>query len=50
MLSEKKSFIGQPEIEYLGMNISNGNIQYGPHLSENLPFFPDENLTTKQIQ
>jgi hypothetical protein len=50
MLSEKKSFIGQPNIEYLGMKISNGTIQPGPHFSEHLPAFPDENLTTKQIQ
>jgi hypothetical protein len=49
MLSEKKSHIGLPEIEYLGMRISNGQIQPGPHLSKNLPLFPDENLTTRQI-
>jgi hypothetical protein len=41
MLLEKKSFIGQPEIEYLGMKISNGTIQPGPHLFDNLPLFPD---------
>jgi hypothetical protein len=50
VLSEKKSFIGIPEIEYLGMKISNGKIQLGPHLSENLPLFLVENLATKQIQ
>jgi hypothetical protein len=50
MLSEKKYFIGQTAIDYLGMKISNGTIQPGPHLFEHLPAFPDENLTTKQIQ
>ena len=50
MLSEKKSHIGLHEVEYLGMRISNGKIQPGPHLVEHLPDFPDTNLTRKQIQ
>jgi hypothetical protein len=32
------------------MKISNGTIQPGPHLSEHLPAFLDDNLTPKQIQ
>jgi hypothetical protein len=50
MLSDKKSHIGLTEVEYLGMRISNGQIQSGLHLLENLSLFPNENLTTKQIQ
>ncbi|XP_057973740.1 uncharacterized protein LOC131161794 [Malania oleifera] len=50
MLSEKKSMIGQKEIDFLGMKISHGTICPGPHLAEQLSQFPDDNLSVKEIQ
>ncbi|KAL0300375.1 UNVERIFIED_CONTAM: polyprotein [Sesamum calycinum] len=50
MLSDKKSFIGQPNIDFLGMKFINGRYQPGPHITQELLKFPEENLTTKEIQ
>ncbi|KAK0590074.1 hypothetical protein LWI29_022372 [Acer saccharum] len=50
MLSEKKSTIGKFEIEFLGMNISQGQYRPGPHLAIQLLDFPDSNLNPKQVQ
>ncbi|KAK4390274.1 polyprotein [Sesamum angolense] len=50
MLSNKKSFIGQPNIDFLGMKLVDGRYQPGPHITQELLKFPEENLTTKEIQ
>ncbi|KAK4384288.1 polyprotein [Sesamum angolense] len=50
MLSDKKSFIGQPNIDFLGMKFIDGRYQPGPHITQELLKFPEENLTTKEIQ
>ena len=50
MLSEKKSTIRKPEIEFLGMNISNGQYRPGPHLAIQLLDFPDFDFNVKQVQ
>ena len=50
MLSEKKSFIGQSQIDFLGMKFVDGKYQPGPHISQELKHFPDENLSRKEIQ
>ncbi|KAL0295147.1 UNVERIFIED_CONTAM: polyprotein [Sesamum radiatum] len=49
MLSDKKSFIGQPNIDFLGMKFIDGRYQPGPHITQELLKFPEENLT-KEIQ
>ncbi|XP_028798734.1 uncharacterized protein LOC114754141 [Neltuma alba] len=50
MLSAKKGEIGVKSIEFLGMHFENGQYYPGPHIIEELLKFPDDNLTTKQIQ
>ncbi|KAL5751834.1 hypothetical protein ACOSP7_022018 [Xanthoceras sorbifolium] len=50
MLSEKKSFITQQEIDFLGMHISHGRYSPGPHIALELLKFPDTNLSREQIQ
>ncbi|KAL5849167.1 hypothetical protein ACOSQ4_007180 [Xanthoceras sorbifolium] len=50
MLSEKKSFIAQQDIDFLGMHISHGRYSPGPHIALELLKFPDTNLSRKQIQ
>ncbi|KAK0573720.1 hypothetical protein LWI29_012429 [Acer saccharum] len=50
MLSEKKSTIGKPKIEFLGMNISNVQYRPGPHLAVQLLDFPDSDFNVKQVQ
>ena len=50
MLSERKSQLGQTEIDFLGMHFSQGKYQPQPHIAQELLNFPDENLTVKQIQ
>ncbi|KAI9157266.1 hypothetical protein LWI28_019509 [Acer negundo] len=50
ILSEKKSSIGQIDIDFLGMHILNGKYHLGSHLASQLLEFPDSNLTTKQVQ
>ena len=50
MLSEKKSLIGQIEIDFLGMHISDGQYRPGPHLARQLLDFPDSHLTPKQVK
>lgn len=48
MLLEKKSSIGQNQIEFLGMRFSNGQYHHGPHIAEELFKFPDQ-LTHKEV-
>ncbi|KAL5743988.1 hypothetical protein ACOSQ2_027104 [Xanthoceras sorbifolium] len=50
MLSEKKSFIVQQEIDFLGMRISHGTYSPGPHIAYELLKFPDSQLSREQIQ
>ena len=50
MLSEKKSSIAKESIDFLGMVITNGYYQPGPHIATELLKFPAKNLTKKQIQ
>ena len=50
MLSKKKSHMAQAQIDFLGMHFSQGNYNPGPHITQELFNFPDDNLTTKQIQ
>ena len=50
MLSEKKSHMAQAQIDFLGMHFSQGNYNPGPYITQELSSFPDDNLTTKQIQ
>ncbi|KAL5746059.1 hypothetical protein ACOSP7_027205 [Xanthoceras sorbifolium] len=50
MLSEKKSFIAQQEIDFLGMHISHGRYSPGPHIAHELLKFPDSNLSREEIQ
>ena len=50
MLSAKKSQIGTREVDFLGMHFKERKHVPQPHLVENLPSFPDENMTVKQIQ
>lgn len=49
MLLEKKSSIGQNQIEFLGMRFSNGQYHPGPHIAEELFKFSDQ-LTHKEVQ
>lgn len=49
MLLEKKSSIGQNQIEFLGMRFSNGQYHLGPHIAEELFKFPYQ-LTHKEVQ
>ncbi|KAL0307709.1 UNVERIFIED_CONTAM: polyprotein [Sesamum calycinum] len=42
MLSDKKSFIGQPNIDFLGMKFIDGRYQPGPHITQELLKFPKE--------
>ncbi|KAL5860655.1 hypothetical protein ACOSQ4_001951 [Xanthoceras sorbifolium] len=50
ILSEKKSFIAQQEIDFLGMHISHGRYSPGLHIAHELLKFPDSNLSREQIQ
>ncbi|PKI76592.1 hypothetical protein CRG98_002901 [Punica granatum] len=50
MLSEKKTIIGQREINFLGMQLANGQYQPEPHVARKLLKYPEESLTKKQIQ
>lgn len=49
MLSEKKSSIGQNQIEFIGMRFSNGQYHHGPHIAEEVLKFPDQ-LSYKEVQ
>ncbi|KAK8501657.1 hypothetical protein V6N12_002395 [Hibiscus sabdariffa] len=49
MLSKRKMKIAQKEIEFLGMNLKDGQYQPGPHIAQELLKFPDEDLSKKQI-
>ncbi|PKI56586.1 hypothetical protein CRG98_023030 [Punica granatum] len=50
ILSEKKMVIGQREINFLGMQLANGQYQPEPHVAQELLKYPEESLTKKQIQ
>ena len=50
MLFEKKMHIGLPQIEFLGMQLSQGKYEAHSHIAQELLKFPDENLTKVQIQ
>ncbi|KAL0445482.1 UNVERIFIED_CONTAM: polyprotein [Sesamum latifolium] len=50
MLSDKKSFIGQHNIDFLGMKFIDGKYQPSPHITQELLKFPEENLIVKEIQ
>ncbi|KAH6784619.1 hypothetical protein C2S52_009578 [Perilla frutescens var. hirtella] len=50
MLSERKCIIGQDIITFLGMKISDGQYEPGPHIAEELQKFPTEKLTITEIQ
>ncbi|KAL5568953.1 hypothetical protein UlMin_025528 [Ulmus minor] len=50
MLSEKKMLMGQSKIEFLGMNLFNGQYEAQPHIAQELLKFPDESLTKIQVQ
>ncbi|KAL0444938.1 UNVERIFIED_CONTAM: polyprotein [Sesamum latifolium] len=50
MLSDKKSFIGQPNIDFLVMKFIDGKYQPSPHITQELLKFSEENLTVKEIQ
>ena len=50
MLSLRKSQIGTTEVDFLGMNFAQEKYVPQPHIAEELPKFPDENMSTKQIQ
>ena len=50
MLSSRKSQIGTTEVDFLGMHFAQGKYVPQLHIAEELPKFPDENMTTKQVQ
>ncbi|PKI67620.1 hypothetical protein CRG98_012000 [Punica granatum] len=50
MLSEKKMVIAQREINFLGIQLTNGQYQSEPHVAQELLKYPEESLTKKQIQ
>ncbi|PKI37954.1 hypothetical protein CRG98_041667 [Punica granatum] len=50
MLFEKKMVIGQREINFLGMQLANGQYQLEPHEAQELLKYPEELLTKKQVQ
>ncbi|ESQ37601.1 hypothetical protein EUTSA_v100029341mg, partial [Eutrema salsugineum] len=50
MLSARKMIIAQPNIDFLGMQITEGRFTPQAHLATALLDFPDENLTRRQVQ
>ncbi|KAK9287735.1 hypothetical protein L1049_016175 [Liquidambar formosana] len=50
MLSEKKMFISQDKIDFLGMTIFDGKYTLQPHIAQALASFPDILTSTKIIQ
>ncbi|KAH9769471.1 hypothetical protein KPL71_012012 [Citrus sinensis] len=50
MLSAKKSTIATNNIEFLGMVIKDGHYQPGKHIAQELLYFPDQQLSKRQIQ
>jgi len=50
MLAEKKIHLAQAEDDFLGMHFSHGAYQPHPHIAKELLTFPNDGLTTKQIQ
>ncbi|KAH6783226.1 Acyl-CoA N-acyltransferase with RING/FYVE/PHD-type zinc finger domain-containing protein [Perilla frutescens var. hirtella] len=47
---KRKGIIGKDSITFLGMKISEGQYEPGPHITEELQKFPTEKLTVKEIQ
>ena len=50
MLSSRKSHIRATEVDFLGMYFTRGKYVPQPHITEELPKIPDENMSTKHIQ
>ncbi|ESQ44802.1 hypothetical protein EUTSA_v10003417mg, partial [Eutrema salsugineum] len=50
MLSARKMIVAQPNIDFLGMQITEGKFTPQAHLATALLDFPDENLTRRQVQ
>ena len=50
VLSENKMVLFQDSIDFLGINVVNGQIQMQPHVLTKLSQFPDELKDTKTIQ
>ena len=50
MLSARKSQIGTIEVDFLGIHFAQGKYVPQPHIAEELPKFPDEKMSTKEIQ
>lgn len=50
MLSERKSQLGQTDIDFLGMHFYQGKYKPQPHIVQELLNILDGNLTVKQIQ
>lgn len=48
MLAERKMVMGVTEIDFLGMQLSQGQYKAQPHISRELLRFPDRNLTKPQ--
>ena len=49
MLSSRKSQIGNTKVDFLGIHFTRGKYVPQPHIVEELPKFPDENMSTEQI-
>ena len=50
MLLAKKSTIATDNIEFLGTIIKDGHYQPGKHIAQELLYFPDQQLSKKQVQ
>ncbi|KAL2486358.1 Reverse transcriptase domain-containing protein [Abeliophyllum distichum] len=50
MLAQKKMVIGVPEINFLGMQIKDGQYSLQPHVGQELLKFLDANLSKKKVQ
>ncbi|XP_071933090.1 uncharacterized protein [Coffea arabica] len=50
MLSEKKMFLAQQEISFLGMKIAKGKCMPEQHVGQSVMDFPEENLSKTQVQ
>ncbi|XP_027156875.1 uncharacterized protein LOC113758046 [Coffea eugenioides] len=50
MLSEKKMFLAQQEISFLGMKITQGKCTPEQHVGQSIKDFPEDNLSKTQVQ
>ncbi|XP_027158389.1 uncharacterized protein LOC113760009 [Coffea eugenioides] len=50
MLSEKKMFLAQQEISFLGMKIAQGKCTPEQHVGQSIKDFPEDNLSKTQVQ